>query len=291
MKRTLLDGERTMIAIRSSAVLVSVLTLTSAACKRDATFTEPIPPNAAIHWVEAIPDTMQEDMRVIDIVSNAGLYAANFRGANMFYQGIQAGSRRIRIFNHSTDPVVAQQILVDTTISFAATDSVTFIHMGFARTGSTPPRAVHLFTDKASDPGAGNVGVRVIHVGAGLGNLDAFLIRRPQDTTALASPIATNVAYGAFSVYTPVAGDTGSQALQIVVTATGTTAPVLARVSFPVGVAADTVNRVNPIAGARIPGSVMTAVIVPPSVVGSMAASFTTPGAIILVDRRPPDRY
>ena len=147
--------------------------------------------------------------------------------------------------------------------------------MGFARTGSTPPRAVHLFTDKAPDPGVGNVGVRVIHVGAGLGNLDAFLIRRPQDTTALASPIATNVAYGAFSLYTPVATDTGSQVLQIVVTATGTTAPVLARVSFPVGVAADTVNHVNPIAGARIAGSVMTAVIVPSSVPGSMAASFT----------------
>jgi len=291
MKRTLLDSERTMIAIRSSAVLVSVLALTSAACKRDAMFTEPIPPNAAIHWVEAVPDTMQEDMRVIDIVSNAGLYAANFRGANMFYQGIQAGSRRIRIFNHSSDPVVAQQILMDTTILFAATDSVTFIHMGFARTGSTPAREVRVFTDKAPDPGAGNVGVRVIHVGAGLGNLDAFLIRRPQDTTALAGPIATNVGYGEFSMYTPVVADTGSQALQVVVTATGTTAPVLARVSFPVGAAADTGSHTNPIAGARIAGSVMTAVIVPPSVLGSMAASFTTAGVIILVDRRPPDRY
>jgi Domain of unknown function (DUF4397) len=290
--RPFLDGEPIMIAIRCSVVLVSLSILALVACSRDATFTEPIPPNAAIHWVEAVPDTMQEDMRVIDIVSNAGLYDADFRGATMFYQGIQAGSRHIRVFNSSQDVVIAQQVLADTSITFAASDSVTFVHMGFARPGSAPARQVRLFTDKAPDPGAGNVGVRVIHAGAGLGNLDAFLIRHAQDTAALVSPIATNVAFGALSGYTPVSADTGTQALQVVVTATGTTAPILARVSLPAGQAADTVTHVNPIAGGRIVGSVMTAVIVPRSVAGSMAPQgFTTPSAIILVDRRPPDRY
>ena len=281
-----------MTAIRRSAFLVSVFLVALVACSRDATFTEPIPPNAAIHWVEAVPDTMQEDMRVIDMVSNAGLYDADFRGSTMFYQGIQAGSRHIRIFNSSQDVVVAQQVLVDTTITFAGSDSVTFVHMGFARLGSTPARQVRLFTDKAGDPGAGNVAVRVIHAGAGLGNLDVFLIRHAQDTAALGSPIGTSVAYGVSSGYSAVAADTGSQALQVVVTATGTTAPILARVSLPAGVVADTVTHVNAIAGGRIVGSVMTAVIVPRSVAGSMAPqAFTTPSAIILVDRRPPDRY
>lgn len=281
-----------MIAIRSLAVLASILVIAIGACSHDATFTEPIPSNAAIHWVEAVPDTMQEDMRIIDIVSNAGLYDADFRGSTMFYQGIQAGSRHIRIFNSSQDVTIAQQVMVDTTIDFVATDSVTFIHMGFARPGSTPARQVRLFTDKAPDPGAGNVGVRVIHAGAGLGNLDAFLIRHPQDTAALGASMTTNLVYAATSGYTSVPADTGSQALQVVVTAAGTTTPILARVSFPAGQAADPVNRVNPIAGARIVGSVMTAVIVPPSVAGSMAPqSFTTPGAVILVDRRPPNPY
>lgn len=281
-----------MTAIRRSAFLVSCSLVAVAACSRDATFTEPIPPNAAIHWVQAVPDTMQEDMRVIDIVSNAGLYDADFRGSTMFYQGIQAGSRHIRIFNSSQDVVIAQQMLVDTTITFAASDSVTFVHMGFARPGSTPARQVRVFTDKAGDPGAGNVAVRVIHAGAGLGNIDAFLIRHTQDTAALGSPIATGVAYGGFSAYTAVSTDTGSQALQVVVTAAGTTTPILARVSLPAGQAVDTVTHVNAIAGGRIAGSVMTAVIVPRSVSGSMAPqAFTTPSAIILVDRRPPDRY
>jgi len=132
----------------------------------------------------------------------------------------------------------------------------------------------------------------VIHAGAGLGDLDAFLIRHAQDTAALGSPIATSVAYGVSSGYSAVAADTGSQALQVVVTATGTTAPILARVSLPAGQVVDTVTHVNAIAGGRIVGSVMTAVIVPRSVAGSMAPqAFTTPSAIILVDRRPPDRY
>ena len=74
--------------------------------------------------------------------------------------------------------------VVDTTITFAGSDSVTFVHMGFARPGSTPARQVRLFTDKAGDPGAGNVAVRVIHAGAGLGDLDAFLIRHLQELRA-----------------------------------------------------------------------------------------------------------
>jgi hypothetical protein len=235
---------------------------------------------------------MQEDMRVVDIVSNAGLYDANFRGATMFYQGIEAGTRHIRIFNSSTNAVVAQQTLVDTTITFTPSDSVTFIHMGFARSGSTPAREVRLFTDKAPDPGANSVAARVIHAGAGLGNLDVFLIRRQQDTLALGSPVAAGVGYGAVTSYVSLAADTGSQALRVVVTATGTTAPILVNVALPPGQAADTVSRVNPIPGARIAGSVLTAVIVPRSVAGSMAPQgFTTPGVVILVDRRPPNKY
>jgi Domain of unknown function (DUF4397) len=285
-------GEHDMNSFQSSSVLLSMVGLAVGACNRDATFTEPIPPNAAIHWVEAVPDTMPEDMRVVDIVSNAGLYAAAFRGSNTFYQGIQAGSRQIRIFNHSTDPVVAQQILVDTTISFAASDSITFIHMGFARIGSAPARQVVLFPDKARDPGASNVGFRAIHAGAGLGNLDVFLIRRPQDTLALGTPVATNVAYGGVTSYTPVAADTGAQALRVVVTATGTTTPIVANVLLPAGTVADTASHTNPVPGARIVGSVMTAVIVPRSVAGSQAPqAFTTPSAVVLVDRRPPNPY
>ena len=261
-------------------------------CNRAATFTEPIPPFAAIHWVHAVPDTMQEDFRVVDMVSNAGLFNADFRGSNMFYQGIEAGPRRIRIFNSSPDPVIAQQVLIDLTFDFTAQNHYTFIHMGFARTGQTPAREVRVIPDNGADPGALNVGFRVIHAGAGLGNVDVNLIRHRADTLTLpVTPLVANVAYGAASAYVTLAADAvAADSLRVVVTAAGTTTPILANVALPTGQAGTT--SVNPIPGARVAGSVMTAVVVPRSVAGSAApqtAAFTTPSAVILVDRRPPD--
>lgn len=289
----LYEPEPTMIAFRSSMLCVPALAVAAlAACSRDATFVEPTPPLAAIHWVHAVPDTMQEDMRIVDIVSNAGLYDADFRGANMFYQGIEVGSRHVRIFNSSTDPAIAQQVMKDTAIDFAVTDSVTFIHMGFARTGSTPARQVRLFTDKAADPAGTNIGFRAIHAGAGMANLDVNLIRHRGDTLTLpATPLIANLTYGAASTYVTVAADAAAaDSLRVVVTAAGTTAPILANVALPAGEAGDVTK--NPIAGARVARSVMTAVLVPRSVAGSTApqtAAFTTASAVILVDRRPPN--
>ena len=76
--------------------------------------------------------------------------------------------------------------------------------------------------------------------------------------------------------------------LRVVVTAAGTKTPALFTASAPLGVPGTPL--VNPIGGAAIPGSVLTALMVPPSVAGSPAPpTFTTPTALYLVDRRPPD--
>jgi len=72
------------------------------------------------------------------------------------------------------------------------------------------------------------------------------------------------------------------------VTATGTKTPVLFSVKLPRGTAGTPTS--NPIAGASVAGSVLTAVIVPASVVGSTApqgGAFAAPSAVFLVDRRP----
>src|SRR5437763_12821599 len=278
--------------MRSRSAVLCVLAFVVVACRRDATFTEPIPAYAAIHWVHAVPDTMAEDFRIVDIVSNAGLYAQSFRGSNMFYQGIEVGGRHLRIFNHSTDPNVADKVLKDTVIDVAASDSLTLIHMGFARTGSTPARQVRVFTDKATDPGTGNIGFRVIHAGAAMGNVDVNLIRHRADTLTLpATPLVGNVAYGVASAYVTVAADVAAaDSLRGVVTAAGTLAPILVNVALPVGEQGDATK--NPIAGARVERSALTVVVVPRSVAGSTApqtAAFATPSAVILVDRRPPD--
>ena len=178
------------------------------------------------------------------------------------------------------------------TFDFTAQNHYTFIHMGFARTGQTPAREVRVIPDNGADPGALNVGFRVIHAGAGLGNVDVNLIRHRADTLTLpVTPLVANVAYGAASAYVTLAADAvAADSLRVVVTAAGTTTPILANVALPTGQAGTT--SVNPIPGARVAGSVMTAVVVPRSVAGSAApqtAAFTTPSAVILVDRRPPD--
>ena len=276
------------------SVPLCVLSLAAFACRRDATFTEPAPPLAAVHWVHAVPDTGEEDFRVVDLASNAGLYDANYRAANMFYQGIEAGSRRIRIFNSSPDPAIAQQVLTELTVPFTVDQGYTLIHMGFARAGQTPARTVRVVGDNAADPGPNNVGIRLIHAGAGMGNIDVNLIRHRADTLTLpASPLIGNVAYESVGAYLAVPADVAAaDSLRVVVTAAGTTAPILANVALPLGEAGD--RSKNPIAGARVPGSVMTAVVVAPSVAGSATNRArppvnTTPSAVILVDRRPPD--
>ncbi len=273
-----------------------VLVLAAVACSKDATFTEPTPPLAGIHWVHAVPDTGQEDYRVVDIVSNAGLYDATYRGSNMFYQGIEAGARHIRIFNSSTDATIAQQVLTDMTFDFTADQSYTLINMGFARTGSTPARLVRVVTDDAADPGTDSIGFRVIHAGAGMGNVDVNLIRHRADTLTLpVTPLLGNIAYDSVGAYLKVAADVAAaDSLRVVVTAAGTTTPILANVGLPPGEAGNTTK--NPIAGARVPHSVMTAILVAPSVAGSATnisrpPVFTTPSAVILVDRRPPNTY
>lgn len=275
-----------MSRLRSLAVCSVAVWLV--ACQKETTFSEPIPPYAAIHWINAVPDTGQQDIRVIDIPSNAGLFDANFRGSNMFYQPIQEGARTIRIFNSSTDPAIASQVLQETVQSFTRDSGYTFIHAGFARTGQTPARTVLVIPDRPTAPATGDIGIRAINAGAGLGNVDVWVVRRPvagadslPDTRG-----ATNVAFGAATAYLPIPAATAAADTIRVVFTTAGTKTVLATVVAPNGVAGS--STVNPIAGTRIAGSVLTAVLVPRSVAGSAApATFTTPSIIYLVDRRP----
>ena len=105
-----------MTSLRFSLLCVVALAV---ACSKEATFTEPLPPMGAIHWVHAVADTGAMDFRPIDIVTNAGLFDAAFRGANQLPQGIEAGTRRIRVFMSSTDPAITGVPIVDTSFVVA----------------------------------------------------------------------------------------------------------------------------------------------------------------------------
>jgi hypothetical protein len=257
-------------------------------CKKDPTFTEPEPPQAALHWIHAVPDTGEMDMRPVDIISNAGLFDAVFRGSNMFYQGIDAGTRQIRAFMSSTNPAITGVPILDTTATFASPNGYTVIHTGFARTGSNPGRVLWIVPDAGADPGANNIGIRILHAGVGMANVDVNLTRHASDTLPDA-PAVGNLAYKGIGTYFTLVRDSlAADSLRVVVTAAGTKTPVLFSIKLPRGTAGTATS--NPIAGAGVAGSVITAVIVPASVVGSTApqgGAFAAPSAVFLVDRRP----
>jgi hypothetical protein len=293
-----------MTPLRSLAICAAAVAFLG--CKKDATFVEPIPDYAGIHWLNAVPDTGQQDIRVIDIVSNAGLFDANFRGAKIYYDPIETGARTVRIFNSSLVDTIASQILTTTTVNTTVGLGYTFIHAGFARTGQTPARTVLLIPDNPAAPAAGEVGIRFINVAAGLGNLDFNVVRHAADTLTLpATPLRGNVAFGTAATYAGAKADSmrvfhpGAgvdsivfyDTLRVVATAAGTTAPILFSTVLPFG-SPNTINQVvQPIAGAALVGSVITVVAVPRSVAGSAApqapAAFLAPFGVVLVDRRP----
>ena len=283
-----------MIALRSLAIGATLLL--ALGCAKDATFEEPLPEYASIHWVNAVPDTGQQDMRIVDIPENAALFDANYRGSNMFYQSIRSGTRTYRIFNSSGDPVIAQQVLLEGTLDLAPDQGYTVIHSGFARTGSTPAHAALILLDNAPVPAAGQLGVRAVNAGAGLGSVDVFIVRKAVNAATVDSlpdaRAATNIAFGQSSAYLAAAVDdtaaAAGQAMRVVFTTTGTKT-VLASITAPAGQFGS--STVEPIAGSRIAGSVLTAVLVPRPVAGSAApasAADSLISTVYLVDRRPP---
>src|SRR2546425_9413481 len=84
-----------------------------------------------------------------------------------------------------------------------------------------------------------------------MANLDVNLIRHRADTLTLpATPLIANLTYGAASTYVTVAADAAAaDSLRVVVTAAGTTAPILANVALPAGEAGGVTQK--PIAAAR----------------------------------------
>src|SRR5690349_21852692 len=125
--------ERAMTPLRSS--LMCALVALGVGCHGDAVTASPVPQLASIHFVHAVPDTARMDFRVVDIVSNAGLFGAQFRDATLFYVGIEAGTRHLRVFYDTTDVVIAQTVVSDTPFTYVQDQSYTFIEAGFARGG------------------------------------------------------------------------------------------------------------------------------------------------------------
>ncbi len=270
--------------------LVGALLLGAAACQTDdgGPVTSNIPPLAFVRYINAVPDTFNLTVRWVDQIEFSPMTFVNvpFRGLGQGgYQGLEAGSRHFRVFTYDprlagggTAAVTAQ--MADTTFNFVAGQYYTILHLGYSRTGQVPAQRVYILNDAL--PAQNNlVSVRAIHAAIGVGAVDIFAT--PAANTALTglTPAFANVAYNTTTAYANL--PVGQFAAQIALT--GTTAS-LAGTAAPAGVAGT--PTADPIAGATVGGSVLTAIAFPASVAGSPAASFATPGIVWYSDRQPP---
>jgi hypothetical protein len=242
---------------------------------------------AFVRYINALPDTLATSVRFIDQVefSPQTWVAVPFRGlGGGNYQGTQAGSRTFRIFTYlvagGLAPAVGNtEILGEATHSFEAGKYYTVIVSGFARPGASPQRTVRIIEDPVPTPG-GNVALRAMHAGAGIANVDIYLT--PTTTSAISgAPAIAGLGFGATSAYATLP----PAAFAVRVTAAGSTTPLISAAA-PAGVAGT--STVNPIGGATVAGSVMTAVAFPASVAGSRAAASANPTVLFFIDRHPP---
>ncbi len=270
--------------------LLAVAALATAACQSDDGALKPteLPPLAFVRYINALPDTLATSVRFIDQVefSPQTWVAVPFRGlGGGNYQGTQAGSRSFRVFTYqivsgNLAPAAGNTVMLgDVTHNFEAGKYYTVLHAGFARPGGTPANSIRIIEDAVPTPGA-NIAVRGLHAGAGIGNVDIYLT--PTTTSPISgSPAIPGLAFGAASNYATLSPG----AFAVRVTEAGSTTPLISAAA-PAGTAGTTTA--DPIGGATVPGSVITAVAFPRSVAGSPAANSANPSVLFFIDRQPP---
>lgn len=287
---------------RLSAFVLIAAAATACAGNEDGELITP-DPVAGLRYVNLVPDTGAMDFRVIDIVGNApNQVAASFRTGGApsgvtttilpLHAPVRAGTRSIRVFMNGTDPAIASTVMFDTTFTFEANNNYTLYLYGYSRTGSTPALNAIIVKDSVPTLAAGKIGMRLLHLAPTLApsattNVDAYVVVSTAAAPLAGTPAFANRAMSDLSAY--VALDTTATAAtlyKVAVTATGTNTPILFSANLPAGTRGTSTT--NPLPGTYVVGSAFTAVLVPQSVTGSAATSFTTPSVIYMVDQLPP---
>jgi len=262
-------------AMRRLPFILLCLLGAAGACKKDATFPEPPLAKVPITWANAVSDTGQLDFRIVDIPTNAGFPDANFRAALVYPQGIEVGTRHIKVFQSDSFVQNSKVVILDTTFTFQANQAYSFTLAGFARTGKTPVLTGRIESLTVPTPPAGQFAIRVLNLAPSLAgatpaltdttvSADAFV--RKLSTAPSGTPEVTSAAFGQPTAY--VSLDTATF-YTISLTPTGAGAPVFVQAALPHGVVGTTVS--NPIGGSGVAGTVMTAIIVPRSTPASRA--------------------
>lgn len=246
----------------------------------------PTVPLAYTRFVNAVADTGTTDWRFIDQIENSPFaFGLTFRAFTP-YQATTPGNRRLRVFPTSTDIDVTSRFLVDTTLALEANRYYTIVHLGYADAARSPKHRIVLLADDIPAPSAGSIAIRVVHLGTALGTVDVFASSAGGASPLPATPLFPSAAFGAATAYVLAAAGP----LNLRVTPEGQLSPFLADALAPAGVAGDAAQGLTTIGGSLMAGSVISALLVPRSVVGTSApqgAVFTAPALVYIIDRHP----
>ena len=291
-------------------LLAAFFVVAVTACSDDPLSTEVAPaPFTSIRWVNAVPDTVAMDYRIVDYPSNASEPNLAFRASSGNWRNLPPGAHHIKVFftnttQAGTNVSVVSQTFVDTTLTFDEGKKYTILHYGFAKAAATPKQQLVVIEDVPPSPAAGQIALRAINAAPALGTIDLYAI--PAAATGGATTGAATfpaLAPGAIAPWMAMSSvATGSY--RVAATAPASTA-ALADALAPVGVAAvpsTTVAGVvsqplDAIAGTQQEQSALTAVVFGPAVAYTLTTPTgatvvvpggTTGGVTVLLDRNPP---
>ena len=249
-------------------------------------------PTAGFRFINAVPDTNAMDLRFIDIVENSAHYKIGFRdgptttasvtgSSQIEYKNTRAGSRHFRIFLDGSTAAIASTVLKDTTVTLEAGKLYTAILQGPARSGGM---SLVVYEEVIADPAA-NVALRVINTTPN--PIDV----RTYPATGAAPAAATWASVPAYSRSSFVTAAPAQMKYNVTAagSATALFTDALALIGeAPRSSAGTSTLDIEGTPGTTQAGSAVTAIVFPPSVAGSNAASFTTTGVSFMWDRRPP---
>lgn len=270
-----------------SLALLALAAASLCGCDDDSgvTFTARVP-LAYTRFVHAVADTGPTDWRLIDQIEHSPVaFGLAFRGFTP-YQATAPGERRLRVFPTSTDINVTSKFLIDTLLTFENDTYYTIVHFGYADQSRLPAHQIALLRDDIPSVASGNIGIRVLHLGSGLGDIDVFADTLGGSSPLPASPLFIGLSFNSAALYALV--DTGRLALRV--TNTGQTSPIVVAAIAPPGEAAVPTQNLTAVGGSRMGRSAISAVILPRSVAGTSApqgTAFSAPALLFLIDKHP----
>lgn len=262
----------------SRVLLLGSAVLVAAACSEDAVSKVVSPESsAAIRWVNAIPDTVGMDYRIVDYPSNASEPGLVYGASSGNWRIVPAGSHHIKAFFACPSSLsacnkvsIVSTVIDEATFNLEANKKYTILHYGFAKAGSTPAKKLVLIEDVVPTVPAGQVAIRVINAAPALGSVSVYSALAAATGGAVTGTAAyASVAPGTASAWVNFPVATGTNSYRVTATAPGSTAPLVDFLA-PAGVAAApatvTTGALDAVPGARIAGSAFTVVIFGPRV-------------------------